>query len=60
MTWGSDTANGCLNPKSIFELMIAKDGESSAVKTFNLDLKEADFPKIGGKIGQMSRSDTLK
>lgn len=40
--------------------MIAKDGESSAVKTFNLDLKEADFPKIGGKIGQMSRSDTLK
>ena len=40
--------------------MRAKDRESFAVKTHNLDFKEADFPKVRGEIGQMSRSETFK
>lgn len=40
--------------------MIAKDGESFAVKTYKVDFREADFPKIRGEIGQMSWSETFK
>lgn len=40
--------------------MRAKDRESFAVETRNLDFKEADFPKVRGEIGQMSRSETFK
>lgn len=52
--------HGCLDPKSLYEFMRAKDRESFAVETRNLDFKEADFPKVRGEIGQMSRSETFK
>lgn len=39
--------------------MLTKDGESFTVKTYNIDFREADFPKIRGEIGQISPSETF-
>lgn len=39
--------------------MLTQDRESFTVKTYNVDFREAHFPKIRGQIGQMSPSETF-